>query len=222
MMKKQKKTSILNQKELNQYEHSNYEYWANIARALHVKYKVFSLGWIQKSIFSSFDQKQRESIEKVNQAKCALYLRLAAISAVDQRDLLAQNEKAPYKDLQKKKHYLAWLEHRRWNAFTRTIGYRWVDVHKNLKAVGSHKDMRLKLHSCLVETQFPNNPDRENCYLWMSGDLSEYSEEKLDLLDCVSKAKNFEYKQYDYSSSEINGISSKKDLKKILEELQLN
>ena len=41
--------------------------------------------------------------------------------------------------------YLTWLEHRRWNAYLRSIGFASNDSLTN-------KDMMLKLHNCLVES----------------------------------------------------------------------
>ena len=49
-------------------------------------------------------------------------------------------------------HRLAWLEHRRWNAFTRVMGYRHTTLYEAYRMIThSHKHMPLKLHPCLVE-----------------------------------------------------------------------
>lgn len=208
-------------RELQKYENSNYDYWANLAKALHVKYKVFSLGWIRNSVFCSSEKNKFESLQKKNQETCALYLKLAAISALEKTDLLSKDEMAMYQDLQQKKHYLAWLEHRRWNAFTRTMGYRQVDIQKILAGVAAQKDMRLKLHSCLVEAEFPNNPERDNCYMWMEKDCAETDDENLDALDRVSKEKKCDYKEYDYCAHELGDISSEEVLQEKLSNLQL-
>ena len=203
-----------------QYEASNYVYWANLARALHIKYKVFSLGWIQNSVFSTCEQDEFDRLEKENAEKCALYMKLSAVSKLDQRDLLSDSEKEAYRILLEKKEYLAWLEHRRWNAFTRTMGYRHVDIQKLLKGSGSQKDMRLKLHACLVEAEFPDNPRHGNRYMWMERDF-QYGEKDPDSLDLVSKAIGNDYKEYDYPSHELDGISSRDVLIRKLRELQL-
>lgn len=212
---------IGNEKKKKQYEITNYDYWANLAKALHIKYKVFSLGWIQNSVFSSLEQGEYERLQKENREKCALYLKLAAVSFTDQKDLLSGPERVAYRELQEKKEYLAWLEHRRWNAFTRTMGYRHVDIQKLLAGVGAQKDMRLKLHACLVEAEFPNNPRRNHCYMWMKKDFSQYDDELLDTLDLVSKARSCDYKEYDYCSYELEGVSTREELIKKLRELQL-
>lgn len=51
-------------------------------------------------------------------------------------------------------HELAWLEHRRWNAFTRVKGFKQTkeyDVYAVPGEIGSYKQMDIKLHPCLVE-----------------------------------------------------------------------
>ena len=55
-------------------------------------------------------------------------------------------------------HLLAWLEHRRWNAFTRTMGFQYTaEFKKNLELNGdNHKNMELKLHPCLIESEKPS------------------------------------------------------------------
>jgi hypothetical protein len=76
--------------------------------------------------------------------------------------------------LEDRKHMLAWVEHRRWNAFTRTMGYQSTDaLEKNLASYASHKNMPLKLHPCLVEAKMPV---KEESYI--TGDFA--SNGKLD------------------------------------------
>ncbi len=49
-------------------------------------------------------------------------------------------------------HRLAWLEHRRWNAFTRVKGFRTTkDYNAYASKTGFYKQMDIKLHPCLVE-----------------------------------------------------------------------
>ena len=110
----------------------DYNYWANLSRAMHVKYKVFSLGLITTSVFDSLDENSSAHITGVAEA-CARYKETA-------------------KDLGDIKHRLAWLEHRRWSAFTRVKGFRGTaDYLAYYPLTGSYKNMALKLHPCLVE-----------------------------------------------------------------------
>lgn len=135
-------------------EDKDYNYWADLARAMHVKYKVFSLGWITTSVFDAQDETscREKHCEQVQKA-CAQYKRIAITK--DPRDYCPADD-ARREELERKKHALAWLEHRRWCAFTRTMGYQWCDaLEENLALYGKHKNMPLKLHPCLVEAQMP-------------------------------------------------------------------
>lgn len=156
-------------------ENSDYNYWADLARAAHVKYKVFSLGWIDSSVFSygdavKVDDPLKECPKRVSEEQpgrmmpadeyhrayirqcCGNYKAIAIAS-----DPAYLNEKALElkKEIEGKKHCLAWLEHRRWNAFTRTMGYQYTPGENILAVKGSQKDMPLKLHACLVEARWP-------------------------------------------------------------------
>ncbi len=201
------------------YDNSNYDYWANLARALHVKYKVFSLGWIKKSIFDHSDAEKLATRQEEVQASCDRYLRLSAIASAKKAALLSHEEKSLYDDLERKKHRLAWLEHRRWNAFTRTMGYRYMPVKTMLNGIGAHKDMRLKLHSCLVEAslrQIPNaHGEMEQKYMWLPFDQGKADKADpvlQDRLDEVSLQKGYDFKEYDYYCFERGRYSLKEDL----------
>lgn len=110
-----------------------YKYWANMALRLHFKYKVFSVIPFSKSLFDNKDEYNADVVYC-----CKKYKAL-----VHKCDDLEQA---------KKHHELAWLEHRRWNAFLRTMGYcQTNDYAKYFSLTKSHKQSDLKLHPCLVE-----------------------------------------------------------------------
>lgn len=134
-------------------ENRNYSYWADLARAMHIKYKVFSLGLIKKSIFD-YNSDEADLHKSYVEGQCDLYKQIALAESSEE---LSDELKAVYNDVQSKKHILAWLEHRRWTAFTRTMGYQYTgEFKKNLQLNGeSHKNMELKLHPCLVEAKKP-------------------------------------------------------------------
>lgn len=127
----------------NDNNNRDYSYWANLGRAMHLKYKVFSSGMVETSVFADTDEASRShrtSVEK--QCKKYKYYLIAP----DNRN----GENSP---LGGKISDLAWLEHRRWCAFTRVRGFRRTEFHGNYKDVtGSHKHMSLKLHPCLRES----------------------------------------------------------------------
>lgn len=181
--------NIAKQKGKN-YEDDPYKYWANVSRAIHLKYKAFCVSKSTDAYLS--EAKEGGSFD--NRA-----------------------------------HELAWLEHRRWNAFMRTEGFKCpgicIDdegneaygyimelpreaaiIQKNNKPLnsGNHKSLDLKLHPCIVEC------DKNG----MHSDLFDKERDgyEIDLLDDVSvRLKNIEakykleiedFKKYDYPQYE--------------------
>ena len=179
-------------------EDKNYNHWSNLARAMHIKYKVFSLGWIKTSLFD-YNEKDKEANHRENvKNACAQYKRIAI-----NRDIENINEKDKERrtELENKKHCLAWLEHRRWNAFARTMGYQYTgELEKNLVLNKNHKNMPLKLHPCLVEAKRPviSDGDAENKYILakfnkdgtvnIDSVFNEIDDSVYDCLDCVTYA----------------------------------
>ncbi|MBR6825488.1 MAG: hypothetical protein IKM59_02970 [Oscillospiraceae bacterium] len=191
---------ILAHKDRTVDENSNYNYWANISRALHTKYKVFSLGWITSSFFD-VEEKGGENAHREEVARtCETFRRIASLR---NKKILTPEDRKLWEELEKKSQALAWLEHRRWCAFTRVMGYRSTDaIEENLRTLKTHKNMSLKLHPCLVEADWPSNGR-----LYMKDMLLPGGD--LDALDRVSltcreiacslgleKPENF--KKYDY------------------------
>lgn len=177
-------------------EKANYDHWANLARAEHIKYKLFSLGWIKSSVFHKgvSDEEHQKDIcdQEMIYQKLAILANKNAANAFLREGFEFEKKK---NDLEKMKEYLAWLEHRRWCALNRTMGYRFVDFDKVHAANGENKDHRLKLHSCLVESVCP-----QGCgyvYGKSGGEVN-------DRLDCVAFRAGTGYKGYDYYSFEFN------------------
>lgn len=164
-------------------ENGNYNYWSDLSRALHIQYKVFSLGWIDRSVFDYDTNELWVSIQKNKGGEeyyclesgkngkvkllptdqyhrayireiCKQYKKIAVSGPEDKIDSDVDRQKA---DLEAKKYALAWCEHRRWNAFTRTRGYRYTNGDHILNTKMTHKDMELKLHACLVEIPLRGN-----------------------------------------------------------------
>ena len=123
----------------------DYKYWASMALGMHTKYKVYSMGYIQRSLFDyPEDSADHQKMVEAAVADCRKMAR-GDIQFADQA-----HEKAHLELL----HRMAWLEHRRWNAFTRVKGYRSTKDYKlyaKKNVGGSYKQMDLKLHPCLVE-----------------------------------------------------------------------
>lgn len=180
-------------------EASNYNYWADLARAEHTQYKVFSLGWIEQSVFDTEkDSVHYEYIDNLCNTfrKCSVIKRskCADKNVTVEKDKLAGELaiKDKWDDLQRKAEHLAWLEHRRWCAFTRVLGYRSIDVKSIKNAIGTHKDMRMKLHACLVDVPHSEAADYK------------YIAKGSDPLDEVEHVMKKEFKKYDYYDEELN------------------
>ena len=206
-------------------EDSDYKYWANLARAAHIKYKVFSLGWIEESVFTQDDEAHNQYIRQC----CRKYKAVAVTEPDESKETLY----ALKQQIEAKKHCLAWLEHRRWNAFTRTLGYRYVPARTLYAAKGSQKDMPLKLHSCLVEAKWPG---KEEVYMTPATEAAPYGHR--DYLDDTSwirlaytqkaweeaekrgekpeKTLPDDFKKYDYYTHEFDAYYTQDQLKALL------
>lgn len=230
-LKKQYNQSHLedNQERRNS-EANNYNYWANLARAMHIKYKVFSLGWIEKSLFDYLTEAGFDDHRDYVKKQCAEYKRIAVmcklgISEANSEDKDKQDLEHKKGDLEYKKERLAWLEHRRWSAFTRTMGYQYTDAKNILSQTGAHKSMPLKLHSCLVETRLPAL-DGKDTYMDPklfpdSGKAAPASADKdakpRDRLDEVSKERGkSDFKRNDYYQGEFGDYITVEELRKKL------
>lgn len=187
-------------------EKDEYNYWANLARAMHVKYKVYSLGWIKTSVFDGDGIEHR----KASQAACAQLKRIAANECLPgdadrKRELLDHGNRML--------HRLAWLEHRRWNAFTRTKGYRGTKAYERYQnATGSYKHMPLKLHPCLLECSENGILAKidENCRIDRSTTMQQTDRSGFDRLDALSYhlkdlgyCDHYDFKIYDYLEYEF-------------------
>gem|GEM_PF-1603943 len=128
-----------------------YSYRANISRRVHRKYKEYSAGFHPVSVFTASDiQTQCHRIPG---------RRFVSFVVLDRADKICRGGETKMQLL----HRLAWLEHRRWCAFMRTLGFRRPDAERGesyKKYFGEklsgheeddHKYMPLKLHPCIVE-----------------------------------------------------------------------
>lgn len=165
---------------------NRYDQQGDMARAMHVKYKLFSLGWITTSLFVSPADVHAQTVQNVR----LQYRRVAVVGqmhaphlhAADvippcgkgKQDLttalLSEQDLEKWEDLCKKRHMLAWLEHRRWSAYTRTMGFRHSDAMRQYYLTeDGHKNMTLKLHPCLVEARRPS----EDCPTFVAWEVPQ-------------------------------------------------
>lgn len=110
--------------------------------------------------------------------------------------------------------FLAWMEHRRWNAYMRTCGFCCPTPQQHehyFEKTGLHKDLARKLHNCLVEGSVRGNGMPEEKYNQDDSSYEEY--DALDMvaiksyyMTCLKDKVNedyagrvaFEYKHWDY------------------------
>ncbi|MBR6594641.1 MAG: hypothetical protein IKK83_05620 [Clostridia bacterium] len=119
----------------------NYDHWATLSRVIHIKYKLFSMGWIKDSVFDGEEQHKERVSEAYN-----LFKRLCIGYPPKGAEKVAA-------EFMEKRDMLAWNERRRWCAFTRSQGYSSTDkCREYFDHCGDHKHMELRLHPCLVES----------------------------------------------------------------------
>ena len=183
------------------YRKDPYIYWANIARAKHLAYKAFSIGQVGSSVFKDpqmADRECRREYYKEVFVQCCRFLSRKGKPAA------TPEEDAEHKALL---HRLAWLEHRRWNAFLRASGFRCPREYEHYKPVShSYKFIDLKLHPCIVEcsthgilAEFDEGYKVNRGTCLQRKDSSRY--DHLDRLSYDLKEKgwnDYDFKQYDY------------------------
>ena len=182
----------------------DYNRWADLSRGMHLKYKMFSMGVINTSLFDF------KSIENYKEAICSLLDKYIEIASPKTEIRNMHDVNAPIALL----HKMAWLEHRRWNAFTRVMGFRHTndyDVYAVPGKSGSYKQMDIKLHPCLVECDQKGIRVSRNAKgeiyketLFEFADNSDF-----DLLDDISydlnkkRYNDYDFKDFDYPISDL-------------------
>ena len=179
-------------KEMSEFLKDEYSWWSTIARTIHLKYKMYSADCLNED--GLLNDPGKVGVGNFNKAYNVEKFKSIAI---DKENELHQR--------------LVWLEHRRWNAFMRTIGYnspsenQWDQYAFNESENADHKHLELKLHPCIVESSFDFNISPED---WDDPDFQK--NKRLDYLDIVSiriyqrkktegiePAKQTDYKEYD-------------------------
>lgn len=176
-----------------------YKHRSSRARSMHVGYKMYSAGLIKTSVFDFSD-----SLEEYHNRNTKAYEDYKRIWA-GETEYNDPERESEFKTLL---HRLAWLEHRRWNAYLRAQGLRHTgayDVYAKPGEMGSYKQMELKLHPCLVECdqkgikgKINSNGTVDKDSLFRCDDRTDF-----DLLDDLSydiynKYNDYDFKQNDY------------------------
>ncbi len=173
----------------------DYKHWASLAQSMHEGYRLFSSGVSLPSRLTAADSAAYQ--QEMNRA------RKQYVNWVTGKERW-ENDAERIALL----HKLAWLEHRRWCAFTRTMGFRQTDaygVYADPEKSGTHKQLEIKLHPCLVECD--QNGIRMVCdgegYLSLCP-LLQAAQSPRDYLDELSDAlyeqgiNDYDFKLYDY------------------------
>ncbi len=177
-----------------------YNFSADVARAAHVRYKIFSAGLWKRSVFDMTSDEYKKAVEDFKK---------------EYRKKIEQ-----FGEYAEEMASLAWLEHRRWNAYMRTRGFTApADMIQFVEKCGSQKDVGLKLHACIVECD-RNGVKHEKfvtgektVYPMIDTELNEkqFDELKPDKLDDVSRkvalvkgqGNSDDYKIYDYPIGDL-------------------
>lgn len=164
---------------------NSYNYWSTVARRVHYKYRVFSAYQ-----YMNAEKKKENKNEKTAEWQYNIETYRAY------NEMVKDGEKAVKENVgscgTNVYAYLTWLEHRRWNAYLRSIGY-------TLRKDKGAKNIDLKLHSCLVECK------KEPVAIY-----HEHNRNRLDLLDEVG-----DYKIYDRPGHETEYIGEKEAAEKL-------
>lgn len=109
----------------------DYKHWANRARGMHKKYRAYAWGMIKVSLFdypNSLEDYSKEIESAYNEYKKVISGQFEFESPDHEREHLALL------------HRMAWMEHRRWNAFTRVKGFRHTNDYDTGHRRASPKD----------------------------------------------------------------------------------
>ena len=183
----------------------DYKHWASRARVMHLSYKAYSMGLTASSLFDF-----PESEEAYREARRRVLDTYRSIIS-GEVEFATEQEEAAHLNLL---HRMAWLEHRRWNAFTRVMGYRGTGDYGTYGipgVSGSYKQMDLKLHPCLVEcdqkgirAEISTKGIVDQSTMFRCEETDDF-----DLLDDLSydlyqrELNSYDFKLYDYPISGI-------------------
>ncbi len=171
-----------------------YGYKSDIARSYHYGYKAFSAGKYSKSVFSAASrEKYFESVSEMRKEYHDY-----AVSSTDPA--------------------LAWLEHRRWNAYLRSNGFRHGEYEPYYAKENTHKNLGLKIHPCIVETDKTKSInarfDERGIIITETEFLNFTPHDLLDELSLEINNRNGggDFKRWDYPRYALNDAEVKETL----------
>ena len=185
------KEGRLKREQLNRERLDNrYNFMADVVRSKHRDYKAFSLGMVHRSVFN--DPKMDDKAYR-SEIYTEIYKNCHALLYGGVGDPPGSEQAERRKTLLNR---MAWLEHRRWNAYQRICSLVHTrDYNSYWDVSGSYKFLELGLHPCIVEC---------------GTDGMASDKEKFDYLDQISddlKEKDpslVEVKKFDYPISDFD------------------
>ncbi len=192
----------------------DYNHWSNRARAAHRKYKIFSLGIGHPSVFDLKGHTNEAYLAAVKKANDEA----ADLTWADTQSMSLAEREVHTRLMNR----MAWLEHRRWNAFLRVYGFRGsqdYQIYGDPNVPKSYKNQDMKLHPCLLECNDKGIQLRKKVV--QEGDTTKVTFEcddpdSLDLLDALSCKladagyNDYDFKVYDYPDCDFSQPESKK------------
>ena len=193
-----------------------YSYQSNIARRFHIKYKMFSAGFIESGVFTTGEKAGNEEEN---------FKRFITSVSKDEKVKGLNKTKKEVLD------GLAWLEHRRWCAYLRTKGftnpgksesgdYKYVKYlnidNKEHTRKEAHKFISLKLHPCLVEcskkgiasSRFDDRgfliTESEVMQIPSTDYLDDLSNDRAKRTRIIEDFKKWDYPEFDLEFNEIS------------------
>lgn len=176
-----------------------YNIRANEARTFHLKYKAFSADIMKPTLFNSSDDEEYHN--NVTQAEARFAHTVKSVWN--------------YPDYAFEQNALAWLEHRRWNAFMRINAFKkpddmdkYIRLDSDIHSLkpGQDKDYQflfIKRHPCIVECDIDGYPGifskNQN---WKTPGRASVGPDELDILQQKLDA---DYKSYDYPDDDVKG-----------------
>ena len=168
---------------------------ADAARGLHLRYKAFSAGLLTPSLFKTgTDEAYRQELIAAEKSY------INHVSSVWSYPKYAANANS-----------LAWMEHRRWNAYMRMNGFkkpesvdRYISLDSDIHSLKPGHDkayqfLSIKRHPCIVECDINGYPGVNSKQInKIAGSLIGPDE-----LDDLYKSLGTDYKEYDYPEYDI-------------------
>ncbi len=183
----------------------DYKHWATLAQSMHELYRVFASGETLPSKLEVEDDEDKIKNDEKIAKTYEDYLTAIERAKNNFKHMVSGQDRWPddFKRIELL-HNLAWMEHRRWNAFTRIKGFRHTDAYDAYAvtgATGSYKQMDTKLHPCLVECD--NNGIRvlsdSNRNIGIGPIFLRSDDAEMDFLDRLSyDLRDKEYNDYDF------------------------